>query len=265
LNKKPSWDDIRFQILFPFERVFIDTMDSESDSITIWLSPSVWLRYLRQCVYKTYPPNNLKDCLTYRKLIEWERSVQWIYLAAYSGAYESIGRELRFLVEDMSLSINIDNEHKTSNLEGKVEMVPKRIKSGNLFKGLKVSDEIRNKLKENYDELCGYVHPSKEIVRTAITKPKFIFTFIVSQFKELQTIFCETMDLMLTVLLSHFPKAIESYLEYETEYTGALKYVLYHFEYWNTLNLCTEHSPESFNEAFFGKHDYPDSSECDDQ
>lgn len=263
-KKKSSWDDIRFNVLFPFERVLIDTMDDQSISKSSWLSPSVWLGDLRECVSRSYPRNSLKECLTYWKLLEWQRTVLWIYLAAYSGAYESIGRELRFLVQDMSQAIVIDNEYRNLSLVGKVEEVPERIHERELINKLKISDDIRNKLREKWKVLCGYVHPSKEIVRTAISEVKFIFTFIQNQFDESLELFSGTMDLVFAILLGHFPKAIEGFIELQSKFRPLLKYDLFHHQYYNALNVCEAYCPESFKEPFFGHYGHDDISDLGD-
>ncbi|MHA1862452.1 MAG: hypothetical protein ACTSWA_01685 [Candidatus Thorarchaeota archaeon] len=256
MNKeKPSWDDVKFRILFPFEQVLINSLEIHSNSISRWMRPSVWFGCLRESVSERYSHDILKDCLTYWKLLEWQRAILWIHLAAYSGAYESIGRELRFIVEDMGQAIAIDKKFPNMSLENKVHEVSRKFRGQSLFVNFKITEEMKTDLRAKWEILCGYAHPSKEVVKTSVAEVKYVFTLIEKQFNELLEIFTETIDLVLAALLGHFAKAIEDFIEYDSRFVDPPKYELYHYGYWNALSICNKECPKSFNEPFFGHYD----------
>lgn len=255
---KTTWKDIEFHVLFPFENALIHTLEKYSDSKSRWMRPSVWLGCLRECVSRSYSKDRLKNYLTYWKLIEWERTVLWIYLAAYSGAYESIGRELRFLVEDMGQAIAIDKKFPNMNLESKVNEVSEKFRGKKLFLNFEITEKMKEELGGIWKILSGYVHPSKEIVKTAVTEGKIIFRLAEGQFNELLKIYTETLDIVIAVLLGYFPRAIEGFVEYNSNFVEPIKYELYNYGYWNSLSICNSKCPKSFNDPFFGHYNSED-------
>ncbi len=62
-----------------------------------------------------------KTDLVFYRIFDWIRIVHWNTLAGYSGAYDSIARELRFLIEDVVQSIYIEQKMGAVQGEAKVQ------------------------------------------------------------------------------------------------------------------------------------------------
>ena len=115
------------------------------------------------------------DLLIAIRLVEAFRIFNWIKVCLTCGSYQSIFRELRFMLDGIAQACYIDLNHMEASLECKLEVYKALGEIGgfigsSLFdriKGLKEKQEI----KELYSELSRFVHPSIEESRRRIESP----------------------------------------------------------------------------------------------
>ena len=98
------------------------------------------------------------------RLTECIRIFDWIKVCLLCGAYESIYRELRFMLESMIQAFHIDMNHFDSPLETKLEVF-KALCTRRDFQGSRLindTDNLPNKkdLRTMFGDLSSYVHPS---------------------------------------------------------------------------------------------------------
>ncbi|MBC8177603.1 MAG: hypothetical protein ISR61_07580 [Desulfobacteraceae bacterium] len=106
------------------------------------------------------------------RLVECFRIYNWIKICLSCGSYQSIFRELRFILDGLAQACYIDLNHIDASLTCKLEVYKALGEIGG-FIGSSLFDRIKDfedkqKLKVLYKELSRFVHPSVEESRVWI-------------------------------------------------------------------------------------------------
>jgi hypothetical protein len=115
------------------------------------------------------------DLLIAIRLVEAFRIFNWIKVCLACGSYQSIFRELRFMLDGIAQACYIDLNHLKASLECKLEIYKALGEIGG-FIGSSLFDRIKGfsekqEIKELYSELSRFVHPSIEESRRRIDSP----------------------------------------------------------------------------------------------
>jgi len=100
------------------------------------------------------------------RLVECFRILEWIKVCLFCGAYHSVYRELRYLIDSIAQAYFIDTKMISANLDIKFnvfEMLDKD--SSFIFIGQKLISKLdgmpeQSKINSIYSELSNFVHPS---------------------------------------------------------------------------------------------------------
>jgi hypothetical protein len=154
--------------------------------------------------------------LVYERLAGWHRIAIWCCVAAYHGSYDSVARELRFVVEDALQALRVDQERPRDSLDEKVAWLNTR---KNSLRGERLIDEtdipcqLNWGLKQLHKELCDYVHPSAELIRRDLDEKGRMYNVYVSEWYErIKQFQRRTFDSVLTIVARRFPKAAVLFL-----------------------------------------------------
>ncbi|NQT55896.1 MAG: hypothetical protein HQ551_06675 [Desulfobacteraceae bacterium] len=109
------------------------------------------------------------------RLVEAFRIFNWIKVCLTCGSYQSVFRELRFMLDGVAQACYIDLNHSDTSLTSKLE-VYKALGDIGGFIGSSLFDRIKGfqekqKLKDLYRDLSRFVHPSIEESRKWIESP----------------------------------------------------------------------------------------------
>ena len=109
------------------------------------------------------------------RLVEAFRIFNWIKVCLTCGSYQSVFRELRFMLDGVAQACYIDLNHIDASLICKLEVYKALGEiggfiGGNLFDRIKGFQE-KQKLKDLYRDLSRFVHPSIEESRGWIKSP----------------------------------------------------------------------------------------------
>lgn len=115
------------------------------------------------------------DLLIAIRLVEAFRIFNWIKVCLACGSYQTVFRELRFMLDGIAQACYIDLNHMEASLQCKLE-VYKALGEFGGFIGSSLFDRIKGfeekqKIKELYRELSRFVHPSLEESRRRIESP----------------------------------------------------------------------------------------------
>jgi hypothetical protein len=152
--------------------------------------------------------------LVLKRLMEWHRIAIWSCMAAYHGSYESVARELRFLVEDSVQSIRVDQQSQADTIDEKLEWLESnRLRGSRLINATDLALDLKTKLKFIYNELSDYVHPSVKSIQRDIEYKRIYFECLEDWFDKMFEFHTRVFDLVLALVMFRFPKAIKRFLE----------------------------------------------------
>lgn len=120
------------------------------------------------------------DLLIALRFVETFRILDWIKICILCGAYQTVFKELRFLLDSVMQAYYIDYNHHEASLKARFE-VYKALENWGGFIGTKLFSKVkgihfREELNLHYRELSNYVHPSTEESLTFIdaNTPNFV-------------------------------------------------------------------------------------------
>ncbi len=261
-GKFQSW---RRDILGFYEDAFSKSLDVESEKILDWTFPNRLILYMKDSILAAYSPipeiqhllsklpmgeapsneeiekkrqveSFILDSLLEKRLSLWYRSVLWITTAAYYGAYESVARELRFIVEDCVQAYIVDMRIPYDEYDGRVEssIMKDELRGGRLIDEAKLPDDLTKNLKDIYYTLCDYVHPSMKIIKAIKGNSTGNFEYDEDMFHQAYNWHRTAFDLVFVLVLSKFPKAIR-----KLEKNFDIRQDLTHYNYEETLKFIS--------------------------
>ena len=218
-NQSSNRDDERWSRIRRFlqgvfvEDVLVESIENHQDRIP-------FLQFVRECycdlgfcmlnAYAT-PDKSILNNLVYIRLFDWERTVYWSTLAVYAGAYESMVRELRFLLEDVVQSMYF--EMKMGNVDPAAKIRAHAILDDFRLRGSRVIDnvlsgELRTESNKHYSRLSEYVHPTLKRVESSLSRDDCAMGYEYDEelFNESFELFKETHDLIFALIISNYPK-----------------------------------------------------------
>jgi hypothetical protein len=86
------------------------------------------------------------------------------------------------------------------------------LRGARLVRASTLPGDLKEKLIEVYHELCDDVHPSVAIIRRDMRKENFNFEYDETSFDKSLDLHLRVLDMVLTVVLNRFPKAIENFV-----------------------------------------------------
>jgi len=87
-----------------------------------------------------------------------------------------------------------------------------RLRGTSLIEKIEMNNETRKEMKRLYSVLCDYVHPSAELVQQILTSDGYFVEFDDTQYHSLLNLYTQTCDLVISLVISRFPKSIERFL-----------------------------------------------------
>jgi hypothetical protein len=167
------------------------------------------------------------------------KNLGWMHACMLFGAYHSVIRELRYVLESMVQAYYLDYEHPNADMGCKLEIIKEIDKErfSNLVDVIEIPE--KQKIKVLYSDLSRYAHSSYEEIGPAL-EGDFIsllsrvsFGFEKTMFKRCVEMTNRVMDVVYRVMFQRFPQAIrqiedpeltmKSFREHECEM--ALHYV----------------------------------------
>ena len=156
--------------------------------------------------------SDIDESLLLRRILEWNRLTSWSQIAILSGVYESALRELRYLLEDVLVTVIADKRNPAGTIRDRLktvkelEVIETRKRGNKLIRlcrkeNVIQNDEIMNILIEQYDKLCGFTHPSREVVeRSMDIKRYFRFSYDSEMYNHAIELYMKTVDCLLVVV-----------------------------------------------------------------
>ncbi|MBD3212362.1 MAG: hypothetical protein GF311_07125 [Candidatus Lokiarchaeota archaeon] len=110
---------------------------------------------------------NRDNLLIAIRITECVKIFDWILLSLLFGAYRSVNKELRFMIESVSQAYYIDCNHFSASLSSKFEILYALGNYGKfvgrtLFNKANFQDPLKENIYKIYGQLSHYVHPSSE-------------------------------------------------------------------------------------------------------
>jgi hypothetical protein len=214
----PEWEVNKKGTLLMFERTLTDSFRTRVEDYRGWFLPNFLITTLFRCIWDNYKKQSgaTEHSLVFRRLHGWQRTVHWSILAGYSGVYEAVARELRFMIEDITQAIYIDQIMGDSEIMAKVRALSilddGHLGFQKLVKRISILDYLKNRLKELYNEMNKYVHPSFERIQQGLMELKIGFNYDLSKFEIAKKMHIETYDVIIALILSCFPDSVVCFL-----------------------------------------------------
>lgn len=226
-----------------FEKALYDSLVEKKEEFLIWKAPDTYFITIYDCILLEYSSIDARTKLEHKRgtlglylkseertilgyssevwkslvlkrLMEWHRIAAWSCMAAYHGSYESVARELRFLVEDSVQSLYADQKRLADTIDEKLKWLESnRLRGSRLIEATSLVLDLETKLKCIYDELCDYVHPSVELIQRDIENKRIYYEYLEDWFERMFGFYTRVFDLVLALVMFHFPKAIKRFLE----------------------------------------------------
>ena len=161
-NDENDLSDELKEYIVPYEEIFDDTIPGfikEVQEIEI-CGLDIWYH-----ISQLNPKLLLKrdELFIAIRLTECMRLFSWIKICLIFGSYQTIFRELRFMIDSMVQAYYIDINHFKASFESKLEVF-KALSEYRNFIGSQLIDRTKlgnkEKLKKLYKELSDFVHPS---------------------------------------------------------------------------------------------------------
>lgn len=229
-----------------FEKALYDALIAKKDKVMMWNAPDIYFLTMRDSILVDYASidtrtklesesgeiglylmadkravlersSEVSKSLVLKRMMEWHRIAIWSCMAAYHGSYESVARELRFLIEDSAQSLYADQKKPTNTIDEKVTWLKtNRLRGSKLIDAIDFPLSLKEKLKSIYSALSDYVHPSVELIQRDIRDKRVYFDFFESWFDKMLEFSTTVFDLALSIVMFCFPKVIGRFLSYQS-------------------------------------------------
>ena len=215
-RKLEEWEMQRDRVFFSFKPIWKKSFEEKQDKFPQWNYPADLHTALTSSIDDSYNDEEYMDSLVFRRFVGWWRSLQWCIVAAHSGMYEAIARELRFILEDLTQALYIDQKLGDSDIRSKTRatsiLEDLRLRGTRLIDQV-VMEDAKAEMKSLYKVLSDYVHPSLELIQKIHTGDQYYyFTFDESQFQTSLDLYSKASDLILALMISRFPRSIERFI-----------------------------------------------------
>jgi hypothetical protein len=159
--------------------------------------------------YVYHSDSDIDASLLLRRISEWRGLTLWSQISILSGVYESALRELRYLLEDVLVTLIADKRNPAGSFRDRLKTVEELGVAGKRKRGFKLiklcrteniiqNDEIKDILTEHYTKLCDFTHPSREVVERGIDfERKIRFSYDSERYNHAIELFMKTVDCLL--------------------------------------------------------------------
>ncbi len=209
-----------------------------------WFAPGFLLDFLWRTI-SNHCKEKARRSLVHFRMLDARQATQWLTLAAYAGVYESIARNLRFILEDIAQALHADQKLIDVSIDDKFEYLKKmetesrkKIRGTNLIFSLDVCDNLKTSSSTLYNELCDYIHPSIKSMRGRLRSALLELNSIYDEakFQRFLELYKRTYDVILSLILSQYSESIPIFLG------DAIKEYLKKAGYSCTLEFANGHS-----------------------
>ncbi len=162
--------------------------------------------------YAHHSESDIDESLLLRRILEWTRLTSWSQIAILSGVYESALRELRYLLEDVLVTVIADKRNPAGSIRDRLKTVKELDDEKTRKRGYKLiklcrtenviqNDRIMNILLEQYDKLCAFTHPSRDVVERSMVIERYIrFSYDSEMYNQAIELYMKTVDCLLVVV-----------------------------------------------------------------
>ena len=196
------------------------TWDSHEGELEWWYPAVVFWRELEEIIINSHSKGGdaevtqlLETSFFFERLFALQKASAWSLVSVLSGAYESSLRDLRFIIEDLVQAIYIDRIMVESKTEDKAKAIgffdDERFPRSSLVKKCAFPNQFVKRIERLYSELSGFVHPSREITQVRDMEHIYDFSYSESFFKDATKLHRRAYDIVVTLILLHFPKTKE--------------------------------------------------------
>ncbi|MGY5876859.1 MAG: hypothetical protein RTU30_14010 [Candidatus Thorarchaeota archaeon] len=226
-----------------FEKILFRSLVEKRETVMVWRAPDVYFFTMYESILLEYSsidtrtklgercgPFDSKEeqirlgvnsevlkSLVSKRLLEWHRIALWSCMAVFHGSYESVARELRYLVEDCVQSLHVDQKRPEDTIDEKLIWLTKnRLRGKPLINATNLVLDFKERLKTIYNELCNYVHPSVELIQSDIESRRIYFEYQEDWFDKMFELHTRVFDFVLALVMFRFPNAIKRFLEVQS-------------------------------------------------
>ena len=162
--------------------------------------------------YVYHSDSDIDASLLLRRISEWRGLTWWSQISILSGVYESALRELRYLLEDVLVTLIADKRNPAGSFGDRLKTVEELGVVGKRKRGFGLinlcrkeniiqNDEIKDILTEQYRKLCDFTHPSREIVERGIDfERKIRFSYDSERDNHAIELFMKSVECLLVVV-----------------------------------------------------------------
>ncbi len=196
-------------------QVIKKTWLENQDTCTDWSEMHNHWIDLYKSISEVYESDYLLNQLLIHRYLELFRNLRWVATSALSGAYDSAMRDLRFILEDICQAFNLDRNHKEQSIRikyGKTNSQD-RLRGRKLVSKLGLNDTLLATIKNIYNELNDYVHPSQKLLMESVRDPKVVFFYNRIWYEAVLSLHNRTLDAVFCLILNQFPKAAPVFLD----------------------------------------------------
>ncbi|MFW9804503.1 MAG: hypothetical protein ACFFFC_17730 [Candidatus Thorarchaeota archaeon] len=210
-----EWKEIKKDALRIFDYSLDLSFKNRGKEYEGWWYPSFLFHNLFICIHEKYKRDDSKSMtsLQYRRLPIWRRLVYWSSIAGYAGLYEVVAWAMRFMVEDITQDIYLDQKLGNSLIGMKLGEWSNRRKErwgfADYIKEIDIPPFLKKKVKPLYGRLCQYVHPSREHIEMEVTSGRIYQEYVEREFDKSSKRHIQTCDIVISLVLCHFPQIVE--------------------------------------------------------
>ncbi|MHA1638312.1 MAG: hypothetical protein ACTSUO_02730 [Candidatus Thorarchaeota archaeon] len=214
--------------LYLDRKVIGTTWEHHHEILNAWNIPFWVLADLYKLFGNHYFREELEKDMVFHFLKRMPNSALFIKTTILRGFYEPALRELRYVLENLLQSIYIDKKMGNASLDVKCRSVSmiedSRFRGAELVKKCDLILDIKKKALEIYQKLSAYVHPSQvQIEKILDDEIPWLRVYNGGRFKYTSILYLNAFDLVLSLLLSSYPKTIRPFLESKAHGNTALE------------------------------------------
>ncbi|MBI5147392.1 MAG: hypothetical protein HZA84_09320 [Thaumarchaeota archaeon] len=209
-------DPVKFlkDLVFEVEK---ETKQETKDGAFLWVMHyDTWIDILGS-VLNGISQSEAGNSMIILRLMELQKTILWLQICAFSGAYRPLIRELRFIFESFNQAYYLDKEYEKLNITEKHLILSKKDKE--LF-GSKLVDKLdiknKNEMKKLYWMLSKYSHSSYEELKPSVidgkVEERILFEFDIDLFNICKDLTNQVIDLAFLMTFKKYPESIELFV-----------------------------------------------------
>ncbi len=153
-----------------------------------------------------------ENSLVIARFYELIAGIDWHRVSIFSSAYEPALRDLRYYLEDMVAAYYLDHEYPNDTNEEKMIHYEKLPFMKKRLKLCQFEDGFGHKtgpIYSLYRKLCGFAHPSTEILRESHRPWNARLGDGIERFHQAFNLHGETYDMLIAIVIHRFPELMK--------------------------------------------------------